>query len=204
MYKCTEGIPHVERLSSSWRSPLSHLPLQQDQATRTLTRPTAAATWSPTPPHPNPNQPPPYNSQPGLASQGVKPKVPEANMGKAEISIDLPACLPLSPPLYNCAANYAASLATRPALSRLENQEIFLFFRLVFLFFFFFLLHSLTLKANFVSWNLILYLLEVLSNARKKKMYISKSCWCFKVKHHFVLLCKFLFVFVFPHFFLLL
>lgn len=55
MYKCTEGIPHVERLSSSWRSPLSHLPLQQDQATRTLTRPTAAATWSP---HPNPNQPP--------------------------------------------------------------------------------------------------------------------------------------------------
>lgn len=81
---------------------------------------------------------PPYNSQPGLASQGVKPKVPEANIGKAEISIDLPACLPLSPPLYNCAANYAASLATRPALSRLENQEIFLFFRLVFLFFFFF------------------------------------------------------------------
>lgn len=90
-------------------------------------------------PHPTPTPTnPPYNSQPGLASQGVKPKVPEANMGKAEISIDLPACLPLSPPLYNCAANYAASLATRPALSRLENQEIFLFFRLVFLFFFFF------------------------------------------------------------------
>lgn len=78
--------------------------------------------------HLNPLLPPPYNSQPGLASQGVKPKVPEANMGKAEISIDLPACLPLSPPLYNCAANYAASLATRPALRRLENQEIFLLF----------------------------------------------------------------------------
>lgn len=55
--------------------------------------------------NPPPHSYPPYNSQPGLASQGVKPKVPEANMGKAEISIDLPACLPLSPPLYNCAAN---------------------------------------------------------------------------------------------------
>lgn len=36
---------------------------------------------------------------------------------------------------------------------------------------------------------------------KKKTMYISKSCWCFKVKHHFVLLCKFFFVFVFSSFF---
>lgn len=75
--------------------------------------------------HLNPTLPPPYNSQPGLASQGVKPKVPEANMGKAKISIDLPACLPLSPPLYNCTANYAASLATRPTFRRLETRKSF-------------------------------------------------------------------------------
>lgn len=70
-------------------------------------------------------------------------------MGKAEISIDLPGCLPLSPPLYNCTADYAASLTTKPAFSGLENQEIVVFF---ISFFFFF-------TANFVSCNFVFNLL---------------------------------------------
>lgn len=102
--------------------------------------------------------------------QGVKPKVPEANMGKAETRIDVPARLPLSPPLYSCIPLInAASLTSRRAVQKTRKS----FSSVLFPF------GSIESKILCCATFLNIYLLEVLSSGRTT-LYISKFFWCFE------------------------